>query len=68
AKKEEEEKRRGRSHHHSDDDSADLRHKRRNRKAYSNSNSDVSASNDSRVVRGEKRSKKKCRKHRHEED
>ncbi|KAL2234364.1 UNVERIFIED_CONTAM: hypothetical protein Sindi_1168600, partial [Sesamum indicum] len=52
------EKRR-RSHHHSDDDSADLLHKRRSRKAYSDYDSDVSASDDSRMGRGKKRFEKK---------
>ncbi|KAL2233303.1 UNVERIFIED_CONTAM: hypothetical protein Sindi_1510300 [Sesamum indicum] len=45
-----EEKRKRRSHHHSgddsSDDSADLWHKRRSRKAYSYSDSNVSASNN----------------------
>ncbi|KAL2245375.1 UNVERIFIED_CONTAM: hypothetical protein Sindi_2805700 [Sesamum indicum] len=66
------EKRRRRSHHHSNDDSsddsADLRHKKRSRKAYSDSDFDVSVSNDSRVGRGKKRFEKKSRKHRYEED
>ncbi|KAL2242567.1 UNVERIFIED_CONTAM: hypothetical protein Sindi_0374700 [Sesamum indicum] len=48
------EKRRKKSHHHADDDSfddsADLRHKGRSRKAYSDFDSDVSTSDDSRVV------------------
>ncbi|KAL2249810.1 UNVERIFIED_CONTAM: hypothetical protein Sindi_2454700 [Sesamum indicum] len=47
-------KRKRRSHHHSDDDSsddtADLRHKWRSRKAYSDSDSNVSTLDDSRVV------------------
>ncbi|KAL2250272.1 UNVERIFIED_CONTAM: hypothetical protein Sindi_2149500 [Sesamum indicum] len=59
------EKRRRMSHHHSNDDSsddfADLGHKRRSRKAYSDSDLDVSASDDSRVGRGKKRSEKKSR-------
>ncbi|KAL2254171.1 UNVERIFIED_CONTAM: hypothetical protein Sindi_0211800 [Sesamum indicum] len=49
------EKRRMRSHHNSDDDSsddsADRRHKRRSRKAYSHSDYEVSALDDSRVGR-----------------
>ncbi|KAL2242450.1 UNVERIFIED_CONTAM: hypothetical protein Sindi_0363000, partial [Sesamum indicum] len=49
-----EKRRRRRSHHHSDDDSsddsADLRHKGRSRKAYLDSDSDVSTSDNSRVV------------------
>ncbi|XP_020553725.1 uncharacterized protein LOC110012930 [Sesamum indicum] len=54
------------------DDSSDyfanLWFKRRSRKAYSGSDSDVNASDDSRLGRGKKRSEKKSRKHRHEED
>ncbi|KAL2242473.1 UNVERIFIED_CONTAM: hypothetical protein Sindi_0365300, partial [Sesamum indicum] len=53
------EKRRRRSHHHLDDDSfddsADLWHKRRSRKAYSDSDYDVIVSDDSRVGRDKKR-------------
>ncbi|KAK6159885.1 hypothetical protein DH2020_003266 [Rehmannia glutinosa] len=52
----------------SSDDSAEQRHKRRSRRAYSVSDSDVSGSDDSRVGRDKKRSEKKNRTHRHEED
>ncbi|KAL2242472.1 UNVERIFIED_CONTAM: hypothetical protein Sindi_0365200 [Sesamum indicum] len=62
------EKRRRRSHHHLEDDYADLWHKRRSMKAYSDSDSDVSVLDDSRVGRDKKRYEKKSMKHRHEYD
>lgn len=66
------EKRRRRSHRNSDedssDDSAELRHKRRGRRAYLVSDSDASGSHDSRVGRDKKRSHKKSRNPRREED
>ncbi|GFS31177.1 CAX interacting protein 4 [Actinidia rufa] len=66
------EKRRRRSHRHSEDSDASedspRRHKRRSRKAASPTDSDVSSPEDSRVGRNKKRSEKRSRKHRHEED
>ncbi|KAK1589589.1 hypothetical protein Q3G72_035502 [Acer saccharum] len=65
------EKRRRRSHRHSDDSDSDVsedsgrRYARKSRRSASPSDVDGSASDDSRVGRSRKRSKKKNRKHRH---
>ncbi|KAI7981183.1 CAX-interacting protein 4 [Camellia lanceoleosa] len=65
-------KRRRRSHQHSDDSDASedsaRRRKRKSRRAASPSVSDVNGSEDSWVGRDRKRSEKRSRKHRHEED
>ncbi|XP_057473381.1 CAX-interacting protein 4-like [Actinidia eriantha] len=66
------EKRRRRSHRHLDDSDASedspRQHKRKSRKAGSPYDTDVSSPEDSRVGRNKKRSEKRSRKHRHEED
>uniref|UniRef100_A0A2C9WLQ8 CCHC-type domain-containing protein n=5 Tax=Manihot esculenta TaxID=3983 RepID=A0A2C9WLQ8_MANES len=67
-------KRRGRSHRYSDDSESDAsddsgkRHRRKSRKPASRSDSDLSASDDSRVGRVTKRSEKRSKKPHHEED
>lgn len=66
------EKSRRRSHRHSDDSDAsedsDRVRKRKSRRAAAPSDSDVSSAEDSRVGRDKKRSEKRSRKHRHQEE